>query len=333
MAEPKSKDQAASSLLRRLRRAGPVPDEVYGGRGPVLEDGETEAEVIRKLHLIGAVAKLKKRIEDLGVPIPERLSQLTPDEALKLSETVDRARFAEETFGADEIKRAFWQQLETADEKARQLEITERDRSRRREVMMALEEIETASAGLRLAIAEGRLSCEELPYVARKKLSEIFRSLDGEELDEGRIRESELKAQITHQQEELEKLRAAVRVIDPERAALQAEVRAMVEQGRGPELYSERSDRLEKPLEFLQRVYGRYLQEGRGALYLPQLRRIDSKFASVLTMSCRRAGLDIGDYVPRKAAKTDEVIQTLGFDRAKEATRAVMALRMRKPKS
>jgi hypothetical protein len=309
-----------------------VPDEIYGRLAPKSEVGGTEDWFLRKLKLVGAVGKLKKRIADLGLTVPERLSLLSPDQALSLSQAVDRIRIVDEEFGDEEVKRAFWHALEVADENARETERAERDRSRRREVMMALEEIETASAGLRLAIAEGRLSCEELPYVARKKLSEIFRSLDGEGFTESSL-EAELKAELAAKYEEIARLRAAALIPDPERAALQAEVRGMVEQGRGPELYSERADQKEKPLEFLQRVYGRYLQKGRVALYLSHLRSIDSKFASVLTMACRRSGLDVGDYVPRKAAKTDEVIRALGIDRVTEATRALTALRMRKPKA
>ena len=330
MAKPKTKDQAASPAARRLRRAGPLPDEISGLSVQNSEDVGAEG-LLRKLKLVGAAGKLKKRIADLGFTVPERLSELSSDQALSLSQAVDRIRIADDEFGDEEIKRAFWQALEAADQNASETERAERDRSRRREVMMALEEIETASAGLRLAIAEGRLSCEELPYVARKKLSEIFRSLDGQGFV-GSSLEAELKAELAAKQEEIAKLRAVAPIPDLERAQLQAEVRGMVEQGRGPELYSERTDRQEKPLEFLQRVYGRYLQKGRAALYLSHLRKIDSKFASVLTMACRRSGLDVGDYVPRKAAKTDEVIRTLGMDTVTDATRALTALRMRKPK-
>lgn len=331
MAAPKSKDQASSTLSRRLRRAGPVPDIVYGGPAPTSESTETEEEFLKRLKLVGAVGKLRKRLGDFGVSLPGRLSELTAEESLKLSEAVDGIRIEDGAFEAGEIKRAFWQSLEEADAKADESERAERERSKIRGAMMALAEIETASEDFRLALAEGRLSCDELPYVARKKFSEIFRTLDGEGFsDLGQ--EAELKAQLAAQQEEINRLRSAVPLVDPQVAALEKEVAAMLKEGRAPELYSDRPDRKEKPQDFIKRVYGRYLEKGREAIYLDEIRKLDPKFANVLVVTCHKAGLDVGTLVPRKIDRTNRILEKVGTDRALDISNALTAVRMRKPR-
>lgn len=331
MAVPKSKDQASSPLARRLRRAGPVPDIVYGGSSPKSESKETEEDLLKRLKLIGAVAKLRKRLGERGLSVPDRISDLSVEEASRLSDAVDGIGIVDATFGAEEVKRAFWHSLEEADAKAEESEKREREGSKRREAIMALAEIETASEGFRLAIAEGRLSYDELPYVARIRFSEIFRALDGEGLSH-LDQESELKAQLVAQQEEILRLRSAVPLIDPAVAALEEEVAAMLREGRAPELYSNRPDRKEKPQDFIKRVYGRFLEKGREAIYLDEIRKLDPKFANVLVVTCHKTGVDVGTLVPRKIDRTNRILEKVGADRALDISNALTAVRMRKPR-
>lgn len=331
MANPKVKGSASSALARRLRDAGPVPDVVYGGRPPHSERKESQAELLEKLKLGTAVGKLRKRIGDIGIPIPERLSELSGEEALKFSDAVDRIRIGDEKFTDEEIKRAFWESLEESESKSVETERLEIERAKRREAMMALSEMETTARDFRQNIAEGSISCEEFPYAFWLRVSEIFQAPARESFGYPNY-EAELKAQLVEKQEEILRLREALPQGDPEIDALEAEVAKMVGEGRGPESYSDRSDPQERPLEFLQRVYGRYLRKGREALYLPELRKLDARFVNALTLACRRAGLDIGDYVPKKSARTDKTLKALGIEKATMATRALTALRMRKTK-
>lgn len=328
MAKAKTKDSAVSSISRRLRAAGPVPDVVKGGAS--VTEGES-ARIMAELKLGGEVARLKERLAGRGFEFPMRVSELSSAEAARLSEAVDSVKIPDGDFDSDEIKRAFWRSLQEYEAKSADSERVEQERKRQREVIMQLADVATAAERLSREIEEGRITVAEIPMVAKRQFSEMFMRLVGEGFGTEE-RDGELKAQLVAQQAEIARLRAAVPETDSERAALEAEVARMVFEGRAPEAYSDREDKSEKPTEFLFRVYGRYLQKGREAIYLHDLRKLDLKFVQVITKACSRAGIELGDFVPRKSARTDKVLQELGLARAKEATKAVTALRMRKSK-
>ena len=208
---------------------------------------------------------------------------------------------------------------------------SEQEALKKEKAITALTEVVTAAESFRQAVSEGRLSCDELPYLARKRFSDIFQILDGQSVGDP-DREVELEAKLVTQQAEILRLRSAVPHVDVELAALEAEVAAMVEQRRAPEIYGERADRSENALGFLRRVYGKYLEKGREAMFLHQLRKLDHKFVDVLTKVCLRGGLDIGDLIPRKSVITDRLIRTLGFEQATRVSNAQATVRMRKKK-
>lgn len=276
----------------------------------------------------GAVKQFRRDLANRGVVVPELLSSLSAEEALRLAEAVDKMPVFDVHMKADEVRRAFWKSLEDADRKFR----ADGEKERQEKAMVALAEVVAAAEGFRQAVAEGRLTCDDLPYVARVKLSEIFRGLDGQGFGEAN-QEAELKAQLAAQQEEILKLRAAVSKIDPETVALEAEVEAMLASGVPPELYGERADRKEKPPEFLRRVYGKYLEKGREAIYLDEIRKLDPKFVNVLAVTCNKTGVDVSGLVPLRTDRTERVMErvmeSVGSTGATRAAKAMHAVKMR----
>lgn len=355
MALPKAKKTGVTGASSRLRRAGPVPAIVYGD--PKATDEGERAELFARLKreaaLPGQAAEtalpagfepmsLEKlfdiALEELrscGYKVPDDPSRLGREEAKALmagfdvlmAEMINVPKALEKEFRPYFESRVFGHGV---GEGVGNPSSVASEASRKEKAIMAMADVAAAAQGFGQAIFDGSLSFDDLPYVARKRLSEICRSLDGESIGDP-DREAELQAQLVAQQAEILRLRSSVPLQDAELAALEAEVAAMVERGRAPEIYGERADKRELSIAFLRRVYGKYLEKGREAIFLHQIRKLDYKFVEVLTKACLKEGVDIGDLVPRKSARTDRIVSSLGLGQ-KAAFKALEAVRTRNRK-
>lgn len=354
MEEPKSKKagKARSKEKAVLQSSGNLAEETYLGRlGPASLKSERTgyargSEAATRMPLPpGFRYDDPDAVDDMlfdmiranGFEVPDDLSSLRQEESAALETTARRmlAELGLDWLGDSVVARM---RARTAlSEEARPERDPDKgasgsDEKGKERAIMALADVVTAAEGFRQAVEEGRLSCDDLPYVARKKLSEIFRSLDGQDFGDGG-REAELKAQLATQQEEILRLRGTSPKFDHELAALENEVAAMLEEGRPPEAYSDRADRSEKALEFLQRVYGRYLEKGREAIYLDEIRKLDPKFVNVLAVTCNKSGVDVSGLVPLRTDRTERVmervVESVGSTVTAKATKAMHAVKMR----
>lgn len=268
-------------------------------------------------------AMLFEMIRANGTAVPDDLSSLRREEAAALEKIASRM--------LSEMNLGFLAESVIARMRAR----TERsvsDEKGKERVAMALADVVTAAEGFRQALAESRFSYDDLPYVAKIQLAEAIHRLGGQGAL-GASLESELKAQLAAQQEEILRLREALPGTDPALSALENEVAAMLKAARPPEAYSDRADRSEKPLEFLKRVYGRYLEKGREAIYLDEIRKLDRKFVNVLAVTCNKSGVEIADFVPLRTDRTEREIgrfvERVGSTAAEKASKAMHAAKMR----
>lgn len=194
-------------------------------------------------------------------------------------------------------------------------------------VEMGLQHAERSVEEVRAALSFGASSPEDLPYEAWKRLSAFMEGAG----DWGIPKEpsADLERRVMALEAENARLRAREPGTDPELAALEAEVAAMLAAGKPPESYAERADRKEGPREFLARVYGKYLGKGREAIYLHEIRRLDPKFAKSLVVACNTAGQSASEFVPTKRDKTDRLLERAGAT-AVTLARALHAKSIRK---
>lgn len=332
MGLPKEKKAAVTGASLRLRRAGPVPPGVYGNGEPVAKGADLVARLKKEAGLPEHASE-KEPPAGFGIPDPDALFGQALDELRGRGTGIPSDLSRLDAAGAESLERALdalayelagdpvlaERFREFFRSKFREL----REAGRKEKAIMALADVVAAAEGFRQAVAEGRLTCEDLPYAARQKLSEIFFGLDGRGFGDA-AQEAELKAQLAAQQEEIMKLRAAVSVKDPETAALEAEVEAMLAAGVPPERYGERLDRKEKPPEFLRRVYGKYLEKGREAFFLFQLRKLDPKFGKSLDTYCWKEGIPAESLIPTKRLMADRALAAAGGeDGVRRAVNAV----------
>ena len=173
----------------------------------------------------------------------------------------------------------------------------------------------------------GRLTPEDMPYGKWLRLESVAALIRGT----GDERILSLERDVAALRSASAVPASAGSATDETLAALEAEVAAMVESGKAPEPYSGRADRKEKPHEFLKRVYGRYLEKGREAIYLFQLRKIDVKLAQALDTYCWKSGCAVEDFIPTRKVFSDRTFAALeGGDGAQKVTRAVNAVSRRR---
>lgn len=196
-------------------------------------------------------------------------------------------------------------------------------------LLKALSEIITTVKYLEWEVGEGRISDQVSALLAKAKILEIFRKAGCPGfIDNVSDEEARLLGRLSAQHDEIRNLHIALHMKDPKVKALADEVERMLESGKPPEMYAERPNKSEKSLEFLKRIYGKYLEPEKEVIFLFQIRKLDPKFVRLLSVICNRDGIDLGTLVPRKSARTDRVVISLG-DEAKRTGNAVCALRMR----
>lgn len=340
MALPEEKKAGGTALSRRIRKAGPVPSVVYGAqeslseaeRSALLsrlrEDAGLSSDVNRISLSIGPISddelfrRMVEALREHGVEIPMPPASLRVEVIDDLMAAYDK--LVAELFVDPHPFRGFRDVF-----RSRICRLaSDREALKKEKTISALTEVVSAAEAFRQAVSEGRLSCDEFPYVARKRISEIFQILDGKSVGDP-DHEAELEAKLVAQQAEILHLRSAVPRVDVELAALEAEVAAMVEQGKAPEIYGERADRSENALSFLRRVYGKYLEKGSEAIYLFEIRKLDPKFVRSLTTACADAGMQVSSLVPLKSDKTDKIVRRLGIGKARQVSNALTAIKIR----
>ena len=101
---------------------------------------------------------------------------------------------------------------------------------------------------------------------------------------------------------------------------------------KAPEYWAEREDELESPLDFLKRVWGKYIDAG--VLYQFELDKRDHSLKEAIKSYCRNRRLDPKKYLPPpKKARTNKIIASMdavsGPHGANDIMKAGVALRSR----
>lgn len=137
-------------------------------------------------------------------------------------------------------------------------------------------------------------------------------------------------------------LRARVAELEAENARLggggrwplREEAEALVASGKPPEAYSDRVDRKERAEDFLFRVYGRFLETGREAIFQNELRKLDAKLVWALGASLAKRGAALSSLVPTKKERIDRTIASAGGGaRAADLAKAAAAVEKRRKRS
>jgi hypothetical protein len=92
---------------------------------------------------------------------------------------------------------------------------------------------------------------------------------------------------------------------------------------KAPELYAERKERSENPIDFMHRVWGKWLSAG--VLYQDQLRKLDDTLVPVLRSFCKRNKISADKVMPPPRSKRTEKI--LGVDKNPDAAIYLKKLR------
>ena len=142
------------------------------------------------------------------------------------------------------------------------------------------------------------------------------------------------RRQLAVQQENPLGMKETLSKFDTEIMTLEEEVAKILGEGLPPETYSNRVNRSEKPIEFLKRVYGRYLEKGKESIYLDEIRKLDRRFVNVLAVTCSKSGVELANLVPLRTDRTEReierIVDILGSAGAVKASKAMHAVKMRK---
>ena len=109
------------------------------------------------------------------------------------------------------------------------------------------------------------------------------------------------------------------------------------------ERWANRADKNEKPLDFLQRVWGKYIDAGvmyaidlkgqqKTTTNLNPKKALDKTLADAVWRQCKEEGKDLSEYLPNQIVKTDRIIASLNLPIAPTFASALSAAAARSRK-